>query len=400
MAISRRSFVKAASVGGIGALTAPLIAARGSEALRGLEPLPEPFGMPAGGFASDQRLPYRIAAPTAIRLDSNENPNGPGKTALDAVRAMFGEAPRYPDTQTADLTQAIASYFKVSPNNVQIGCGSGEILRMASYAFTSPTRALVTGSPSFEDPVRHSEMMGAQIRAVPVDGSLKLDLARMLDQMSGAGLVFLCNPNNPTATVHGAAAVRDFIAEANRRAPEAVILVDEAYHEYVDDPSYATALPIAMENPKVIVVRTFSKVFGMAGLRAGYALGRPETIAALGRHRLPNAMNVLASAAAVASLPDATHLEREKQLNRAAREYTRKAFEGLGYKSRESNTNFIMVPINRDSRAFRDACAKQGILVGRPFPPLTTHARISIGTMEEMKKATDVFRQVLTGAAD
>lgn len=400
MHLSRRSFVKAASVSGVGALTAPLIAARGSEALRGPELEPHLWSTTTGAFASDSRTAYRIGAPEAIRLDSNENPNGPGKAALEAVRAMFTEAPRYPDVPTVELTQAIARHFKITADNVQVGCGSGEILRMAVYAFTSPERALVTAAPSFEDPVRHAEMMRAPIRAIPVDGALRLDLSRMLDQTAGAGLVFLCNPNNPTATVHGASAVRDFIADTNKRAPDAVILVDEAYHEYVEDPSYATAVPLALENPKVVVVRTFSKVFGMAGLRAGYAIGQPQTIQALRRHRLPNSMNVLAAAAGIATLPDSAHIEHEREVNRAARAYTRKALEGMGFKSPDSHTNFIMVPIGRDSRAFRDACAKHGILVGRPFPPLTTHARISIGTMDEMKKATDVFRQVLAGAAN
>ena len=399
MGVTRRSFVKAASVGGLGAITIPLIAARGSEALRDGILSDASFSEPLG-FAADERAAYRLAAATAIRLDSNENPNGPGPVALDAVRGMFGEAPRYPDVQTDDLRQAIAKKQNVAPENVLIGCGSGEILRMAVYAFTSPDRALVTGLPSFEDPVKHAEITRAPVRSVPVDGALRLDLGRMLDESTNAGLVFFCNPNNPTATVHGQASVRDFITQTNKRAPDCVVMVDEAYHEYVDDPTYATSIPLALENPKVIAVRTMSKVFGMAGLRVGYAIGRPETLKAMARHRLPNNVNVLSAAAAVATLPDNAHIERERQLNRDAREFTRKAFESMGYKPGKSDTNFIMVPIGRDSKVFKDACAKQGILVGRAFPPLTTHARISIGTMDEMKKAVDVFRQVLTGAAN
>ncbi len=399
MHLSRRTFVKTASVGGLGALTAPLIAARGSEASR------EPFGLfeprgSAGRFAWEERAASRVLSPDAIRLDSNENPNGPGQVALDAIRAMFGEASRYPDVPSVELQQAIARQLQVTPENVVVGCGSGEILRMSSYAFTGPERALVTAAPSFEDPVRHSEQMKAPIRAVPVDASLGLDLDRMLAETSGAGLVFLCNPNNPTATVHGASAVKEFIAQVNRRSPECIVMVDEAYHEYVDDSSYATAIPLALENPKVVAVRTFSKVFGMAGLRAGYAVGRPETLRRMQPHKLPNSINALAAAAAIASLPDQAHIERERQLNRTARDFTRKTFEGLGFKSGASNTNFIMVPIGRDSRAFKDACARRGILVGRAFPPLTTHARISIGTMDEMKKAAEVFREVLSGAAN
>ena len=398
MSLTRRTFVKSAGLGGVGLLSAPLIAARGSEAARGhaslRASLPE-----LGRFASEDRAAYRLRAPRALRLDSNENPNGPGKTALDAIRAMFDETPRYPDVATADLTTAIATHLKVAPEQVLAGCGSGEVLRMASYAFTGPDRALVTGAPSFEDSTHHSQMMRAPIRAVPVDASLKLDLGGMLDAAGGAGLVFLCNPNNPTGTVHGASVVRQFISDVNRRSPDTIILVDEAYHEYVDDPAYASSVPLALENSKVVVVRTFSKVFGMAGLRAGYAIGMPDTLNAMRQHRLPNNVNVLAAAAAVATLQDRGHLEREVRLNRDAREFTRKALAAMGFHAPSSNANFIMVPIGRDSRVFRDACAKHGVLVGRPFPPLTTHARISIGTMDEMKRAMDVFRQVLTGAA-
>ena len=400
MHLSRRTFVKAASAGGLGALTVPLIAARGSEAWRESLSVAIPEPLATTGFAADERAPWRIAAPDALRLDSNENPNGPGAAALDAIRAMFREAPRYPDAPITDLQQAIARALAVSPDNVILGCGSGEILRMAVYAFTAPDRALVTASPSFEDPVAHAQITRAPVRASAVDRDLRLDLGRMADDAARAGLVFFCNPNNPTATVHGAAAVRDFIARVNQRAPECTILVDEAYHEYVDDPSYATAIPLALENPRVIVVRTFSKVFGMAGLRVGYAVGRPETLRQMNRHRLPNNINVLAAAAAIATLPDRAHIDTERRLNRAAREFTRQTLEGMGYRSTPSSTNFIMVPIGRDSRAFKDACAKHGVLVGRPFPPLTTHARISIGTMDEMKRAVDVFRQVLTGAAN
>lgn len=400
MSVSRRSFVKAAGVSGIGALALPLIAARGSEALRDgiFEPVASSGLVPS--FAADERAAYRLAAPRAVRLDSNENPNGPGAAALDAIRAMFGETSRYPDIPTDDAKQTIATHLKVAPENVLIGCGSGEILRMAVFAYTSPQRALVTAAPSFEDPVKHAQITQAPVRAIPVDAQLALDLDRMVDATEGAGLVFLCNPNNPTATVHGAAAVRDFIARVNRRSPDCVVMVDEAYHEYVDDPSYATSVPLAMENPKVITVRTFSKVFGMAGLRIGYAIARPETLKELQRHKLPNNVNVLSAAAAIATMPDAAHIERERVLNREAREFTRRAFEQMGYKSPVSNTNFIMVPIGRDAKAFKDACAKQGFLVGRAFPPLTTHTRISIGTMDEMKRAVDVFRQVLSGAAD
>jgi histidinol-phosphate aminotransferase len=406
MPLSRRSFVKAASAGGIGALSIPLIAARGSEALREFGGL-ELASRPGSGFASDERKRFRLLnrVGNPIQLDSNENPNGPGKAALEAMTKAFDQTMRYPDVYGTLVQEAVAKKFAIQPNQVLMSCGSGEVLRVASYAFTGPDRALVTGSPSFEDPVRHSEMMKAEIRAVPVDGHLKLDLARMLDQVNpagkaAAGLVFLCNPNNPTATVHGKAAISEFIAEVNRRAPNCVVMLDEAYHEYVEDPTYETGINHALNNPRVIVVRTFSKVFGMAGMRLGYAIGHSETLRHMRPHLLPNAINVLAAAAGIATIADTKHIDHERMLNKAARDFTRKSFESLGYKATESHGNFLMIAINRDVRGFRDACAKQGVFVGRPFPPLLTHARISIGTMDEMKKATEVFRQVLTAAAN
>jgi histidinol-phosphate aminotransferase len=400
MALSRRNFVKAAGVGGIGALATPLIAARGAEALAGAWAEP---GFYPGAFTNSavaERIAYRGKFATAIRLDSNENPNGPGKAALDAVRAMFSESNRYPDSQEGDLQAAVAKHLKIQESNVLMACGSGEILRSACYAFTGPGKALVTASPSFETPVGFSESMGAEVRKVPVDKDLRLDLQQMLDKVPGAGLVFFCNPNNPTATVHGASVVKDFIAQVHRRNPDCMILMDEAYHEYVEDPAYATSLPISLEDPKVFTVRTFSKVFGMAGLRAGYAVGRPEALRPMARHKLSSGVNVLASAAGIATLPDQAHINLEVKVNREAKQYTMKAFEAMGFKASASQANFIMVPVGRDTRAFKDACAKQGILVGRAFPPLNTHSRISIGTMDEMKKAVEVFKSVLGNAAD
>jgi len=396
MALSRRNFVKTASVGGIGALATPLIAARGSEALNAwTEPGFYP-GAVAAVSSAEERVAYHTRFATAIRLDSNENPNGPGARALEAVRAMFTESNRYPDATEGQLVSAIAAHQKVKAENVLASCGSGEILKISCYAYTGPGKALVTASPSFEAPVGHAQFMGAEVRAVPVDGNLKLDLARMLEQVKpDTGLVFFCNPNNPTATVHGDAAVKDFIAQVHRRAPNAMILMDEAYHEYVEDPAYRTTIPIALEDPKVFTVRTFSKVFGMAGLRAGYAIGRPEALRPMARHKLGSGVNVLASAAGIATLPDQAHITAEVKANREARSFTIKALEGMGLKPGASNANFVMVNINREIRAFKDECAKHGVLVGRPFPPLTTHMRLSIGTMDEMKKAMDVIKTVM-----
>jgi histidinol-phosphate aminotransferase len=229
-----------------------------------------------------------------------------------------------------------------------------------------------------------------------VDSAGRLDLDGMSSAVKGAGLVFLNNPNNPTATVHGAKAVTAFVQRVRAASPDTVILIDEAYHEYVTDPGYETAIPLALTTPNVFVARTFSKAFGMAGMRIGYAIGHADTVKPLARLKMPYNISVFGVAAAIASLSDAKHIEDERARNTEVRAFTIKALDELGCKSTESQGNFLFVDIGRPAADFREACAKQGVIVGRDFPPLEkTHARISIGTMDEMKKATAVFRNVL-----
>lgn len=384
MRLSRRAFVRTLGLGGAGVISGAVVSARGREDLIGLGPL-------GSGWA---RLDAP-AMPSVIRISSNENPNGPGPRALEAIRAAFGDANRYPYDWGGKITKAIGDNLGLAEDNILTGCGSGEILRISTLAFTSPTRALVTAAPSFEEPERTATAFGHLVRAVPVTKDLALDLPAMAAQVSGAGLVFFCNPNNPTGTVCGADVVNDFIRTVNRTSPDTIILMDEAYHEYVPDPSYKTAIPVALENPRVIVSRTFSKVYGMAGLRLGYAVGRKETLDKLRRYRLGNNVNALAAAAGVATLPDRERVAREVKLNAEAREFTAKAFADMGYPSAASNANFVMVNIRRDVKAFQDACREHNVLVGRTFPPLTTYARVSIGTMDEMRQAVEVFKKAL-----
>jgi histidinol-phosphate aminotransferase len=233
------------------------------------------------------------------------------------------------------------------------------------------------------------------VLAVPVGADLRLDLAAMADAARGAGLVFVNNPNNPTGTVHPAPRVEAFVRRLLAGSPGTTVLIDEAYHEYVEDPSYASALPLALETPRVIVSRTFSKVYGLAGLRVGYAVARPETLEAMAPRQLTDALNVLGLTAAHAALADRAIVARERRLNREAREFTRRFFERAGYRVAPSEANFMMIDVRRDAKAFQAACRERGVLVGRPFPPLATHARVSVGTMDEMRAAAEVFARVL-----
>jgi len=208
--------------------------------------------------------------------------------------------------------------------------------------------------------------------------------------------VFFNNPNNPTATVHGAKTVTDMVERIRKASPKTVVLIDEAYHEYVTDPSYATAIPLALSTPNVVVARTFSKAYGMAGMRIGYAVGTADTIKSLTRFKMPYNISVFGITAAIAALGDSRHLENERRRNTAVRAFTVNALRDMGAKPADSQGNFLFVDIGGPAKEFRDACAKSGVMVGRDFPPFEkSHCRISIGTMDEMKKAVDVFRTVL-----
>jgi histidinol-phosphate aminotransferase len=220
----------------------------------------------------------------------------------------------------------------------------------------------------------------------------------MLDAAAGAGLVFFCNPNNPTGTAHRADVVEDFIRQVKRRSPETVVHVDEAYLDYAFDPAVRTVAPLAAELPGVFISRSFSKAHGMAGLRVGYAVGQPETVGAIGSAWHLGSMNTLSAAAAIASLLDTGHLAREREENARVRDFTIAGFRDMGYEVPECHANHIFVNLDRPSADFREACLKLGVRIGRDFPPMErTHSRISLGTMEEMSAAMQVFREVLRG---
>jgi histidinol-phosphate aminotransferase len=341
--------------------------------------------------------------PRPLLLHNNENPLGPGKAALDALRAALGEgapAGRYVFSRIGDLHQAIAEKFGAKPENVVTGCGSTQILRSAVQMFTSPTKPLVAGELTYEECAGYAELIGTPVRTIPLDRAMKLDLAAMADASMGAGVVFLNNPNNPTATLHGADAVGAFIDRVLTSSPDTTILIDEAYHDYVTDPSHKTQAPAALKNPRVIVARTFSKAHGMAGMRTGYAIGHPDTIRKLDSWEGSNAINVAGIVVATASIRDQARLDAERDRNTQARQFTIDWFRKAGYASTDSQTNFLFVDIKRPAKEFREGCKAQGVLVARDFPPFEkSHVRISIGTLDEMKRAVDVFGKVLGAKA-
>lgn len=383
MSVSRRGFVRAMGVGATGVLSTPFIVGRGSEAAA-FEP-------------ARQQVVYDDGI---IRISSNENARGPGQRALQAIRdAMTPRVGRgYPPDHTADLVDAIAEVRGAPTENIVVGTGSGTILAGATRAFCSADRPLVTAAPTYGTPESTARRIGVEVRSIPVDASLGLDLEAMATAARGAGMVFLCNPNNPTGTAHPAAAVEAFVRRVKRESPETAILVDEAYLDYAYDSSVRTAIPLALELPGVFVTRSMSKAHGMAGLRIGYAIGQEDTVRKISAAWELGSMNTLSAAAAAASLRDADHIAAERRENARIRDFTLQAFRDLGYEAPNMHANFVFVDLGRPAAEFRDACLEQGVRVGRDFPPLErTHCRISLGTMEEMEASVGVFRRVLQG---
>src|SRR5919204_4178797 len=397
MSVSRRGFLQGLRMGNA-SHAREWMAARGHEEL--VAELMQQDRQPGRGMARPN-LPPGVEA---IRISSNENPLGPGKAAIDAILGKFPEANRYPFNSTpldADLEILIAKLNNAKRENVVLGVGSQEILRNSVRVFMSPTKHLAQATPTFENCGGVARQLGYPVKNAPVDAKMRTDLAALLPLAQGAGLVYICNPNNPTSTIVGSKELTDFVHEVRKTSPATAILIDEAYYDYITDPSYTTLIPLALQTPNVIVARTFSKAYGMAGVRVGYALGDATTIRKMAAYRMPYNVNTFGVAAAVASLKDSKHIEAERARNTAVRGFTVKALADLGYASAESQGNFIFTDIGKTmtAAAFRDACAKQGVWVGRDFPPLEKQwARISLGTMEEMQKATHVFRNVLRPA--
>lgn len=374
--MNRRSFVQSIGVGAVGALTA----------------LKTDLAAQIPGAA-----PARRAGPLpgAIRIGSNENPYGPGSAAVDAIAKVAGGANRYPGPLISELASTVAAKHGVTEEMVLLSGGSGDLLAAAVKAYTSKTKSMVTGLPSYESPTRSAQRTGATVIGVPLTSELRLDLKAMTAKATGAGLVYICNPNNPTSTVVPAADVAAFIEAVVKASPTTHILVDEAYFEYADMPGFDTATPLAAKHPQVIITRTMSKIHAMAGMRVGYAIAQAKTLNELREFHSGSGLSSMSLAAATASLKDTENLEKNRAMNRVVRAFTVDALTAAGYTVAASDANFIFVNIKRDSRGFQEACRQKGVQVGRAFPPMTNWARISIGTQEEMDKAVPVFISVL-----
>ncbi len=329
-----------------------------------------------------------------IRLHSNENAFGPSAAARQAMQAAFDDGCRYPGSFYGALEALIAEREGLTAEHVVLGGGSHEVLRMAGMAYGLDGGEVLTAYPTYEGMENYAASVGAYVHRVPLDDAFLVDLDAMDRRTTQAvKLVFLCNPNNPTGTMLPGEQVRAFCEAVSRRA---VVLVDEAYHEYVTDPAYASMTDLVRRGHNVIVSRTFSKIFGLAGLRVGYGLARPDLAERLRRFRGGSSVNVLGLRAAAASYRDADFVAFSRARNAEARAFATTLLEDRGHRCLPSHTNFVFFHLRRDVRAFAEQMRQQGILVGRPFPPFLDWCRLSLGTMDEMRAFAAAFEAVMT----
>jgi histidinol-phosphate aminotransferase len=335
------------------------------------------------------------AASAIVRISSNENPYGPSPAAFEAMRRAFDVAWRYPDEAADELAGDLAKLHGVSRDHILLGAGSSEILKLCAAAFTGPGKAAVTADPTFEALARYAKVGGAEVVKVPLTADYRHDLAKMLP--AGTGLVYVCNPNNPTASLTPAAEVRAFLAQVPAGT---AVLMDEAYAHYVDEKSveskdWESVLPQVNDRPRLIVARTFSKIYGMAGLRCGYAVAQPETIELLRPHQAFDSLSVMALAAARGSLADSSHIDNSRRLNRETKELVRSRLETMGYRPIPSAANFLMVDLRRDVGGVIGALRERGVEVGRRFPAMPTFLRVTIGTRPQMERFLSALGPVL-----
>ncbi|MDH3223128.1 MAG: aminotransferase class I/II-fold pyridoxal phosphate-dependent enzyme [Gemmatimonadota bacterium] len=327
-----------------------------------------------------------------IRLSSNENPLGISEAARQAVVEAITVANRYPRDQQDALVSRLAAAYGVGSNQIVMGVGSSEVLQMAIQAFAGPRTRLVLADPTYEDAITYQRPHPYEMLKVPLDSAYAHDLGRMREAVGSDGrpaVVYICNPNNPTGGITPSAAVDEWIREARENV---FFIIDEAYIEYVDDPAYHTALPWVAEKPNVLVVKTFSKVYGMAGLRLGYGIAHPATASRLADFVAKNNTNQLALAAAEASFGDEALIQKSVQVNRAAKATTHGVLDELGLEYLPTQTNFIMHRIAGDLGQYRNRMAEAGLLVGRPFPPMLEWNRVSFGLPEDMGRFAETLR--------
>jgi len=330
---------------------------------------------------------------SVVRLSSNENPYGPSPKALKAMTDAFSLAWRYPDEHEKFLVEAVAKMHGVAVEQILLGNGSGEILKVAAAAFTATGKKLVVGNPTFEAILAHARTAQADVVKTDLTPDYAHDLPKMLVAANNAGLIYICNPNNPTASITPRDQTKAFLAKL---PSQTIVLIDEAYHHYVESSDYESAIPLVKQHANLIVARTFSKIYGMAGLRCGYCIARPELIQRMRSQQTWDSVNIMALVAALASLQDAEQVEQGRRRNSEVKKFVYSELDRLGFKWIPSHANFLMIDLRREVKPMIAAMRERNVQVGRVFPALPNFMRVTIGTRPQMETFVSTFRTVMS----
>ena len=327
-----------------------------------------------------------------VRINANENPLGPGASAREAAAAIVPQGGRYSDWLTEDLVKMLAEMEGLKEEQVRVYPGSSGPLHFTVAAFASPQRSYVTADPGYEAGMFAAQTVGAKVIKVPLTKTYAHDVRAMLAAGPDAGVFYVCTPNNPTGTLTSHPDIEYLVENKPRNS---VVLVDEAYIHFSDAPS---VMDLVKAGKDVILLRTFSKIYGMAGLRCGAVFARPDLIEKIESVSGWNFMPITAVAAASASLKDAQLVPERKRLNATIRSQVFAWLDRNGYSYIPSESNCFMLDTKKPAKAAIDAMAKQKVFIGRIWPVWPTYARITIGTAPEMEEFQAAFHKVMTGA--
>lgn len=328
-----------------------------------------------------------------IKMASNENPLGPSPLAVEKIKETLDKIHFYPDSNNFYLKKKLAEFNNINEDCIVIGNGSDELLKLLAEAFLTPEDEVIFGDPSFVEYEFTATIMGAKCIPVPLK-DFRHDLEAMLDMVTDrTKIVYICNPNNPTGTYSTRKEIENFMS---RIREDILVVFDEAYFEYVDAPDYMSGIEYVKAGRNAIVFRTFSKIYGLAGLRVGYGLTTPSIAQAIERVTEPFNVNLLAQVAAEAALDDNEHLEESRQLNLEGKKYLYSEFEKMGLKYVPTQANFIFVDTGKDCREVFRKLLQMGIIIRTGdifgFP---TFIRVTIGTPEENKRFIEGLKKVL-----
>lgn len=328
-----------------------------------------------------------------IKLNANENPYGPSSKVRQAIAAELDLACRYPSAYLSELTHKIAVKEEIDPKCVVITGGSTEGLKASGLLFGSGGREIVAADPTFQALLTYAENQGSYVHRVPLASDFQHDLEAMEKRITqNTGLVFICNPNNPTGSLLDSGKLIDFIKSTEKKT---VIFSDEAYYDYISLPNYPSMIELVREGRNVIVSKTFSKVFGLAGMRIGYLIARPDIADKLKKVVMANT-NVLAIIAAKTALDDSDFYKFSIQKNEIAKNAIYKSLDELEIQYIPSHTNFVFFQSGLTVSELNQRLLSKNIEIGRPFPPLLDWARVSSGTLESVYLFLSGLREVLS----